>query len=140
MISTDDDVENFVNLFRPLAGQQAVEVFRLGRADVLQNMGEPLPGILPKRLARTEKGVHYGGAAAGVVIPAVQVGVLAHHHVAYLPLGVIIVNRHAGYLYIIREFIIMAQKLVFFEDRSPARQNKQACSALVLRNGSWPYK
>ena len=29
-------------------------------------------------------GVHYGGAAAGVVIPAVQVGVLAHHHVAYL--------------------------------------------------------
>ena len=64
MISTDDDVENFVNLFRPLAGQQAVEVFRLGRADVLQDMGEPLPGILPKRLARTEKGVHYGGAAA----------------------------------------------------------------------------
>ena len=64
MISTDDDVENFVNLFRPLAGQQAVEVFRLGRADVLQDMGEPLPGILPKRLARTEKGVHYGGATA----------------------------------------------------------------------------
>ena len=55
MISTDDDVENFVNLFRPLAGQQAVEVFRLGRADVLQDMGEPLPGIFPKRLARTEK-------------------------------------------------------------------------------------
>ena len=48
LISTDDDVVNFVNLFRPLAGQQAVEVFRFGRADVLHDMGKPLPGILPK--------------------------------------------------------------------------------------------
>ena len=64
MISTDVDVVNFVKLFCPLALRQAVEVFRLGRVDVLQDMGEPLPGIIPKRLARTEKGVHYGGTAA----------------------------------------------------------------------------
>ena len=64
LISTDVDVVNFLTLFRPLAGQQAVEVFRLGRVDVLQDMGEPLPGIIPKRLARTEKGIHYGGASA----------------------------------------------------------------------------
>ena len=41
-----------------------MEVFSLGRADAYQDMDEPLLGVLPECLARTEKGVHYGGATA----------------------------------------------------------------------------
>ena len=55
MISKGDAFVNFAILFCPLDGQQTVEVFRLGRADVLQDMGEPLLGIHQKLHARTEE-------------------------------------------------------------------------------------